>query len=146
VVPDTEPLAVIPVAVSVMVAVPENDVSVCVSCHEIAPGPDESEAGPDHVPARLAGVDGGCGVGLGEEGVEPPPQPVDTRASHTTTPDARRRIVHKVFTGAWTLSVYEVETAIWPTTKTETSRHGSRMGRRLERDCVARSRPVLECR
>jgi hypothetical protein len=44
VVPDTEPRALIPVAVSVTVAVPENDVSVCVSCQEIAPGPDESEA------------------------------------------------------------------------------------------------------
>ena len=145
-VPDTEPLAVIPVAVSVMDAGPENDVSVCVSCHDIAPGPLESEAGPDHVPATLTTVGEGCGVGLGEAGVEPPPQAVDRSASQTTHPDVRRRIAQKMFTVARSLSVDEVETVTFPTTRTETSRHGSRMGRRLERGCVERSRPVLECR
>ena len=53
-----------PVAVSVMVTVPENDVSACVSCHDIGPAPDESDAEPVHVPltfdrrsrgARLSG-------------------------------------------------------------------------------------------
>src|SRR5262245_37849751 len=85
VVPETEPLAPIPVAVSVTVAVPENDVSVCVSCHDIAPGPDESEAGPDHVPVRFAPLGDCDGVGEGEDGVEPPPLQVhDTRSSKTT--------------------------------------------------------------
>jgi hypothetical protein len=83
VVPDTEPLALIPVAVSVTVAVPENDVSVCVSCQDIAPGPDESEAWPDHVPVRLTPGDLG-GVEVGDEGLEPPPQAHDTRSSAAT--------------------------------------------------------------
>jgi hypothetical protein len=93
VVPDTEPRALIPVAVSVIVAVPENDVSVCVSCHDIAPGPDESDAVPDHVPVRFTGVGGGCGVGggVGEDGVEPPPQ-ADTKTHRRRAGVARRTI------------------------------------------------------
>lgn len=69
-VPETDPRPVIPVAVSVIVTVPANDVSACVSCQDIGPPPDESVAEPVHVPLRLTDVEGveGC-VGV----VEPPP-------------------------------------------------------------------------
>ena len=53
--PDTEPRPASPVLLSVSVAVPENDVPVCVSCHDTCPGPDESDAGPLQLPVRLTG-------------------------------------------------------------------------------------------
>ena len=66
-VPDTDPLPPTPVLVSVIVTVPENDASVCVICHDIRPGPDESDAVPLHVPLTFAA--GAAGVGVGEGGV-----------------------------------------------------------------------------
>jgi hypothetical protein len=71
-VPDTVPRPVTPVLVSVIVTVPENEVLVCVSCQDIWPGPDESDAEPLHVPVTFAGddvCDGWVGV------VVPPPPP-----------------------------------------------------------------------
>jgi hypothetical protein len=67
-VPETEPRPPNPVPVSVNVTVPENDVSAWVSCHDICPGPDESDAVPfqpggrltvcpAQMPARLMGAD-----------------------------------------------------------------------------------------
>jgi hypothetical protein len=71
-----------PVAVSVIVTAPENDVSACVSCHDIGPAPDESVAEPVHVPARLTDVEGGEGcVGVLELAVLPPHAPVNVNAS-----------------------------------------------------------------
>jgi len=72
-VPDTDPRPLTPVAVSVIVTVPENDESTWVSCHDIAPPPDESVAEPVHVPLTLVGV--GCGEGpVGPAGLPLPPQ------------------------------------------------------------------------
>jgi hypothetical protein len=64
-VPDTVPRPVTFVVVSVMDIVPEIDVPDCVTCHVICPGPDESFAGPDHVP--VSDVDGGELGSVGEE-------------------------------------------------------------------------------
>ena len=81
-VPDTDPRPRMPVAVSVIVTVPENDVSTWVSCHDIAPPPDESVAEPVHVPLTdEAGVEGCVGVGVLEPPPLPPPQLVNTSAS-----------------------------------------------------------------
>ena len=80
-VPDTDPRPLMPVAVSVIVTVPENDVSVWISCHDIAPPPDESVAEPVHVPLTdETGVD--CvGIGVLEPPPLPPPQLVNTSAN-----------------------------------------------------------------
>ena len=80
-VPDTDPRPLMPVAVSVIVTVPENDVLACVSCHVIDPVPVESLAEPVHVP--LTDVDGseGC-VGALEPPLPPlPPQPISMSVS-----------------------------------------------------------------
>ena len=85
-VPDTDPRPLMPVAVSVIVAVPENDVSDCESCHDIGPAPVESVAEPLHVPLRFTDVDDGVGVGV----VEPPPlppQPLVNASASTTRAD-----------------------------------------------------------
>ena len=83
--------------VSVSVSVPENDVPDCVSAHVIWPGPDESDAVPDHEPLTLAVV-----VEVepdGVVGVEPPPplHPTVTSATPRTaparTPENRVRIM-----------------------------------------------------
>ena len=96
-VPDTVPVAVVPVPLSVSVSVPENDVPDCVSAHVIWPGPDESDAVPDHEPLTLAVV-----VEVepdGVVGVEPPPplHPTVTSATPRTaparTPENRVRIM-----------------------------------------------------
>ena len=65
-VPETVPLPVSFVDVSVMDIVPEIDVPDCVTCHVIWPGPDESFADPDHVPVSDADVDGGELGSVGE--------------------------------------------------------------------------------
>ena len=65
-VPETVPLPVTFVDVSVMDIVPEIDVPDCVTCHVICPGPDESFADPDQVPVSDVG-----GEGLGSVGEEP---------------------------------------------------------------------------
>jgi hypothetical protein len=84
-VPETDPRPLMPVAVSVIVTVPENDESAWVSCHDIAPAPDESVAEPVHVPLTdVEGADGCVGVGVLEPPL-PPPQLVNTRASTAIT-------------------------------------------------------------
>lgn len=69
-VPETDPRPLIPVAVSVIVTVPENDAADCVSCHVIGPPPDESVAVPLHVPLTFSVVVEG---GAGSVGLSPPP-------------------------------------------------------------------------
>jgi hypothetical protein len=88
-VPETDPRPVKPVLVSVIVTVPENDVPVWVTCHAIAPGPDESDAGPLHVPVRLTEPDA-AGVGVVDIGVEPldplqPPQAPNDTSAHNAS-------------------------------------------------------------
>ena len=83
-VPETDPRPLMPVAVSVIVTVPENDVSAWVICHDIAPPPDESVAEPVHVPLTdAAGAEGCVGMGV----LEPllPPQLVNMSASMAIT-------------------------------------------------------------
>ena len=71
-VPEMEPRPVMPVLVSLMVAEPENDVPLSLSCHDRTPEPDESEAEPVHAPDRLdCPADGG----VGWEGLDDPPSP-----------------------------------------------------------------------
>lgn len=82
-VPETDPRPVTPVLVSIIVEVPENDPAVWVSCHAIAPGPVESEAGPLQVPFRSAGPEG-AGVGVGEVGVELVDPPLPPQANDTS--------------------------------------------------------------
>ena len=85
-VPETDPRPLMPVAVSVIVTVPENDVSVWISCHDIAPPPDESVAEPVHVPLTdVEGAEGCVGVGVLEPPLLPPPQLVNTSASAAIT-------------------------------------------------------------
>ena len=84
--PDNAPRPLTVVLVSVIVTVPVNDASLCVTTHTIWPGPDESAAVPRHVPLTLTGADGA--VGDGEAGwvddiADPPPPlqaPVETSA------------------------------------------------------------------
>jgi hypothetical protein len=47
---------------SVTVIEPENEAPLCVICHVIVPGPEESDAVPVHVPVRLGEPDGVEGV------------------------------------------------------------------------------------
>jgi hypothetical protein len=84
-VPETDPRPLMPVAVSVIVTVPENDVSDCESCHDIGPAPVESAAEPLHVPLTFTDVDGGGGVGAGEP--PPPLQPLVNASASTTRID-----------------------------------------------------------
>jgi hypothetical protein len=56
-VPETDPRPLMPVAVSVIVTVPENDVPDCESCHDIGPAPVESVEEPLQVPLTLTDVD-----------------------------------------------------------------------------------------
>jgi hypothetical protein len=71
-VPEMEPRPVMPVLVSLMVAEPENDVPLSLTCHDRTPEPDESEAEPVHAPDRLdCPADGG----VGWEGLDDPPSP-----------------------------------------------------------------------
>jgi hypothetical protein len=71
-VPEMEPRPVMPVLVSLMVAEPENDVPLSLSCHDRTPEPDESEADPVHVPDKLdCPADGD----VGWEGLDDPPSP-----------------------------------------------------------------------
>jgi len=81
-VPETDPRPLMPVAVSVIVTVPENDAADCVSCHVIGPKPDESVAVPVHVPLTFSVVEGGAGyVGV----LSPPPLQALVNASASTT-------------------------------------------------------------
>jgi hypothetical protein len=74
-VPDTVPFATTPVLLSDIESGPEKALPDCEIVHDIRPGPDESVAVPDHVPAMLvAGVVGVVGV-VGAPGAEPPPLP-----------------------------------------------------------------------
>jgi hypothetical protein len=99
-VPDTEPRPPSPVPLSVNVTVPENDVSDWVTCHDICPGPDESDAGPFHpgprltvvpaqMPARLAGADapmddeGSDGEGCAGDATSLPEQAIADTATNT---------------------------------------------------------------
>ena len=84
-VPEMDPRPLMPVAVSVIVAVPENDASDCESCHDIAPPPVESVAAPLHAPLMFNAVDVDGGVG-GVGVVEPPlpPQPPVNASASTT--------------------------------------------------------------
>jgi hypothetical protein len=80
-VPETEPRPVIPVAVSTIVTPPENDVPVWPSCHDIPPGPDESDAEPVHVPSRLTVPEEDEGwVGLPDPPVPPVQAPTAMKA------------------------------------------------------------------
>ena len=92
IVPETDPRPVRPVVVSVIDTVPENDVSVWVICHAIAPGPVESDAGPLHVPLKLV-VGPGDGAGVGDVALDPllPPQPNDTSAHKASARSAPTR-------------------------------------------------------
>lgn len=83
-VPETDPRPLMPVAVSVMVTVPENDVAAWVSCHDIAPPPDESVAEPVHVPLTDVAGSEGC-VGVLEPPRLLPPQLVKMSASTAIT-------------------------------------------------------------
>ena len=72
IVPDIVPRPFTRVLVSVIVTVPENEVLVCVSCQDIWPGPDESDAEPLHVPVTFDDV---CDGWVGVVGLPPPPPP-----------------------------------------------------------------------
>jgi len=54
-VPDTDPRPCAPELSSVIVNVPLNELPDCVTSQVMLPGPEESVAVPDHVPARLIG-------------------------------------------------------------------------------------------
>ena len=85
-VPEMEPRPVMPVLVSLMVAEPENDVPLSLSCHDRTPEPDESEAEPVHAPDRLdCAADGG----VGWEGLDDPPSPPAQADMHAATSMAR---------------------------------------------------------
>jgi hypothetical protein len=91
-VPEMEPRPVMPVLVSLIVAEPENDVPLSLSCHDNTPAPDESEAEPVHAPDRLdCPADGDVGWGLDD----PPPPPAQAAAS---TSAHRTRTVRASFT------------------------------------------------
>jgi len=61
-VPVIDPRPLMPVAVSVIVTLPEIDVSACESCHVITPAPVESVAVPAQVPTMFTDVPVGVGV------------------------------------------------------------------------------------
>lgn len=57
------------------------------SVHVIVPGPEESDAAPDHEPVRLSTE--GCGWGVGVVGVDDePPHPAITAHSVTSNNEA----------------------------------------------------------
>ncbi len=96
--PETVPLnvpeAFTPLPLSVIDNVPEKLVPLCVRVHVINPGPSESPAVPDHVPATLAVVVDGLvdGEVEGEVVVEllpPPLQPTAAIASTNAATDIR---------------------------------------------------------
>lgn len=88
-VPLSEPVALTPLPLSVIVSVPEKLVPLWVSVHDIGPVPLESVAVPDQTPLRLAVV---VDVEPDEEGdVGEPPQPLQP-ATITANPNAARDI------------------------------------------------------
>ena len=100
-VPETVPDPRVPVLLSVIVIVPENDVDDCVSTHVIRPAPDESVAVPDHEPPTLAVVDEGGGEeeGAVEDPLPPPLQAVAASATMSVAaiaPEVRMRIILKL--------------------------------------------------
>ena len=86
-VPETDPRPLMPVAVSVIVTVPENDEADCVSCHVIGPPPDESVAEPVHVPLTFSVVEGCVGWVGGPEASPPPLQALVNASASTTRAD-----------------------------------------------------------
>ena len=100
--PDTVPVAFVPVLLSVIDSVPENDVPDWLRDHVIKPEPDESVAVPDHDPVTLAGDDGEGEVGDDdpEDELPPPLQPLAATvaqiAAAVTTRRNRVRIMVKL--------------------------------------------------
>ena len=98
-VPDTDPVPTAPVLVSVARTVPENDASVCVSCHVICPGPEESDAEPLHDPLRFTG-EAGVGEGCVVPPLLPPQETVQTtRAASADTRPKDRGAYRAILTG-----------------------------------------------
>ena len=89
--PDTVPVAFVPVLLSVIARLPENELPDWVSDHVMRPAPDESVAVPDHVPVTLAGelVAGGV-EGAVATALPPPLQPRAASSAPTANP-ARNR-------------------------------------------------------
>jgi hypothetical protein len=86
IVPEMEPRPVMPVLVSLMVAEPENDVPLSLSCHDMTPEPDESDALPAQVPDRVDWVpEGAPGEGEPDDPLSPPAQ----APAATSTPRMR---------------------------------------------------------
>lgn len=97
-VPETVPDPLVPVLLSVIVIVPENDVDDCVRTQVIRPAPDESVAVPDHEPPTLAVVEEGGGdeEGAVEDPLPPPLQAVAasaTMSAAATALEVRMRII-----------------------------------------------------
>jgi hypothetical protein len=85
-VPEMEPRPVMPVLVSLIVAEPENDVPLSLSCHDRTPEPDESEAVPVHVPDRLDCPPDGAAGEEPDDPLSPPAQAAaETRAKRMKT-------------------------------------------------------------
>jgi hypothetical protein len=90
--PDTVPVAFVPVLLSVIESVPENDVPDWFRVHVIKPEPDESVAVPDHDPVTFAGDgDGEVGDDDPEDELPPPLQPSAATAAQIAAAVTTRR-------------------------------------------------------
>src|SRR5687768_9050193 len=87
-VPDTEPRPPRLVLPSAIVTVPENDMSDWVICHDIWPGPDESDAEPLHVPVSVPGAEAEGWVGREDD---PPLFPLQPPADTSSSTPTRRK-------------------------------------------------------
>src|SRR5262245_36792786 len=87
-VPETVPRPVRFVLLSVIVSDPENDEPDCVICHVMVPGPEESDAVPDHLPFKSVGDEGCVGLVLAPP---PPHAAAATRATAVSVEAHRRR-------------------------------------------------------
>ena len=86
--------------------VPENDASDWVICHDIWPGPDESDAEPLHVPVSVPGTEGDGWVGREDGPPLPPLQPLADASRRTPTrrKSIRRRVrvlLAMVYSAIW---------------------------------------------
>src|SRR4051812_16317401 len=102
-VPDTDPVPLVPLLLSVTAIVPENDAPDCEIVHTIRPAPDESVAVPDHDPPIEASPEEGDEGDEEPEALEgdvlPPLHPLEAsaiRAAPARAPANRVRIMVKL--------------------------------------------------
>jgi hypothetical protein len=88
--PDTVPVAFVPLPLSVSARLPENEVPDWVSDQVMRPLPDESVAVPDHVPFTVAGVLAGGAEGVVGVALPPPLQPAAASSAPTANPATTR--------------------------------------------------------